>query len=58
MKVNGRHLFGGLVPDTQYVARVRCANAKHFWKWSEWTVENFTTPEAGMFSSLAFNPWI
>ncbi|KAM5168066.1 LOW QUALITY PROTEIN: oncostatin-M-specific receptor subunit beta [Callospermophilus lateralis] len=46
MKVNGEHLFGELVPDTQYVARVRCANAKHFWKWSEWTVENFTTPEA------------
>ncbi|KAF7460419.1 Hypothetical predicted protein [Marmota monax] len=46
MKVNGEHLFGELVPDTQYVARIRCANAKHFWKWSEWTVENFTTPEA------------
>lgn len=46
MEVNGKHFFGELVPDTEYVARVRCANANHFWKWSEWTVKNFTTPEA------------
>lgn len=52
VKVDGEHLFGGLEPDTQYMAQVRCANANRFWKWSEWTCQNFTTAEAGMFGSL------
>ncbi|NWV92392.1 OSMR protein, partial [Machaerirhynchus nigripectus] len=27
----------GLQPYTQYMARVRCGAAKHFWRWSEWS---------------------
>ncbi|NXO12308.1 OSMR protein, partial [Oriolus oriolus] len=27
----------GLQPYTEYTARVRCAAAKHFWRWSEWS---------------------
>ncbi|XP_073747070.1 oncostatin-M-specific receptor subunit beta isoform X2 [Callorhinus ursinus] len=46
VEVDGKQLFGGLKPDTEYRAQVRCANANHFWKWSEWTRQNFTTAEA------------
>ncbi|XP_047587214.1 oncostatin-M-specific receptor subunit beta [Lutra lutra] len=46
IKVDGAHLFSGLEPDTEYMAQVRCANGDHFWKWSEWTPQNFTTAEA------------
>ncbi|XP_044088452.1 oncostatin-M-specific receptor subunit beta [Neovison vison] len=46
VKVDGVHLFSGLEPDTEYLAQVRCANGNHFWKWSEWTHQNFTTVEA------------
>ncbi|PNI93145.1 OSMR isoform 3, partial [Pan troglodytes] len=35
-----------LEPATEYMARVRCADASHFWKWSEWSGQNFTTLEA------------
>lgn len=58
VKVNGKHLMKKLEPSTEYAAQVRCANANHFWKWSEWTRRNFTTAEAGMFSSPLFNPRI
>ncbi|XP_053513264.1 oncostatin-M-specific receptor subunit beta isoform X1 [Artibeus jamaicensis] len=40
---DGQHSFGALEPATEYVARVRCAAAEHFWKWSEWTGRNFST---------------
>ncbi|XP_040351744.1 oncostatin-M-specific receptor subunit beta isoform X1 [Herpailurus yagouaroundi] len=46
VKVNGKHLMKKLEPSTEYTAQVRCANANHFWKWSEWTRRNFTTAEA------------
>ncbi|XP_046929819.1 oncostatin-M-specific receptor subunit beta isoform X3 [Lynx rufus] len=46
VKVNGKHLMKKLEPSTEYTAQVRCANAHHFWKWSEWTRRNFTTAEA------------
>ncbi|XP_059273014.1 oncostatin-M-specific receptor subunit beta isoform X3 [Mustela nigripes] len=46
VKVDGARLFSGLEPDTEYLAQVRCANGDHFWKWSEWTHQNFTTAEA------------
>ncbi|XP_032193451.1 oncostatin-M-specific receptor subunit beta isoform X2 [Mustela erminea] len=46
VKVDGVRLFSGLEPDTEYLAQVRCANGDHFWKWSEWTHQNFTTAEA------------
>ncbi|CAK7303244.1 Oncostatin-M-specific receptor subunit beta [Vulpes lagopus] len=46
VKVNGELVLSGLQPDTEYSAQVRCANANHFWKWSEWTRQNFTTVEA------------
>ncbi|XP_064452843.1 oncostatin-M-specific receptor subunit beta isoform X5 [Mirounga angustirostris] len=46
VEVDGEQLFSGLEPDTEYRAQVRCANANHFWKWSEWTHQNFTTAEA------------
>ncbi|NXL65113.1 OSMR protein, partial [Chordeiles acutipennis] len=29
--------LGGLQPYTEYTARVHCAAAKHFWRWSEWS---------------------
>uniref|UniRef100_F1MGK8 Oncostatin-M-specific receptor subunit beta n=1 Tax=Bos taurus TaxID=9913 RepID=F1MGK8_BOVIN len=31
---------------SKYMARVRCAYADHFWKWSELISQNFTTAEA------------
>nr|XP_017523067.1 oncostatin-M-specific receptor subunit beta isoform X1 [Manis javanica] len=46
IKVNGEYLLSELKPDTKYVTRVRCANANHFWKWSEWTGQNLITSEA------------
>ncbi|NXH93975.1 OSMR protein, partial [Pachycephala philippinensis] len=38
--VDSRHkrvTVHGLQPYTEYTARVRCAAAKHFWRWSEWS---------------------
>ncbi|NXC64437.1 OSMR protein, partial [Aleadryas rufinucha] len=38
--VDSRHkrvTVRGLRPYTEYTARVRCAAAKHFWRWSEWS---------------------
>ncbi|XP_012504960.1 PREDICTED: oncostatin-M-specific receptor subunit beta [Propithecus coquereli] len=46
VKVNGKYLLNELQPNTDYVAQVRCADANHFWKWSEWSGGDFTTPEA------------
>ncbi|KAK2493742.1 hypothetical protein MC885_012405 [Smutsia gigantea] len=46
VKVNGEYLLSELKPDTKYVTRVRCANANHFWKWSEWIGQNLITSEA------------
>nr|KAF6490474.1 oncostatin M receptor [Molossus molossus] len=42
----GQYFFGDLAPATEYAARVRCAAANRFWKWSEWTGRNFSTREA------------
>ncbi|EPQ11658.1 Oncostatin-M-specific receptor subunit beta [Myotis brandtii] len=44
-QVDGQYFFSGLAPATEYAARVRCA-AKHFWKWSEWAGQNFSTLQA------------
>ena len=52
VRVNGEYLLSELKPDTEYMARVRCAYADHFWKWSELISQNFTTAEAGTFGSL------
>nr|NP_001073741.2 oncostatin-M-specific receptor subunit beta precursor [Bos taurus] len=46
VRVNGEYLLSELKPDTEYMARVRCAYADHFWKWSELISQNFTTAEA------------
>ncbi|XP_045421726.1 oncostatin-M-specific receptor subunit beta isoform X1 [Lemur catta] len=46
VKVNGKYLLSELEPYTEYVAQVRCADANHFWKWSEWSGQDFTTSEA------------
>ncbi|XP_068391365.1 oncostatin-M-specific receptor subunit beta isoform X1 [Eschrichtius robustus] len=46
IKVNGEYLLGELEPDTEYVARVRCAYTNHFWKWSELISQKFNTAEA------------
>ncbi|XP_036266846.1 oncostatin-M-specific receptor subunit beta isoform X1 [Pipistrellus kuhlii] len=44
---NGQYSFRGLAPATEYTARVRCAAAQHFWKWSKWAnQEEFSTPQA------------
>ncbi|KAM5257770.1 oncostatin-M-specific receptor subunit beta isoform 2-T6 [Hipposideros larvatus] len=43
---NGQCFLSELEPITQYVTRVRCAAAQHFWKWSQWTRQSFTTLEA------------
>lgn len=51
--MSASYLFSDLEPDTEYKARVRCADANHFWKWSDWTQKEFSTPEAGMWGSLA-----
>ncbi|XP_033035317.1 oncostatin-M-specific receptor subunit beta isoform X5 [Trachypithecus francoisi] len=46
IKVNGEYFLSELEPATEYMVRVRCADASHFWKWSEWSGQNFTTLEA------------
>ncbi|XP_067586663.1 oncostatin-M-specific receptor subunit beta isoform X2 [Pseudorca crassidens] len=46
IKVNGEYLLSELEPDTEYVARVRCAYTNHFWKWSELISQKFNTAEA------------
>ncbi|XP_023072255.2 oncostatin-M-specific receptor subunit beta isoform X3 [Piliocolobus tephrosceles] len=46
IKVNGEYFLSELEPATEYMARVRCADASNFWKWSEWSGQNFTTLEA------------
>ncbi|XP_048224262.1 oncostatin-M-specific receptor subunit beta isoform X2 [Perognathus longimembris pacificus] len=46
IKENGEVVFNELVPDTEYKARIRCAGADHFWKWSEWKHQKFSTPQA------------
>lgn len=46
INVNGEYFLSELEPATEYMARVRCADASHFWKWSEWSGQNFTTLEA------------
>ncbi|XP_044788538.1 oncostatin-M-specific receptor subunit beta isoform X5 [Bubalus bubalis] len=46
VRLNGEYLLSELKPDTEYMARVRCAYADHFWKWSELISQNFTTAEA------------
>ncbi|NXS84015.1 OSMR protein, partial [Erpornis zantholeuca] len=38
--VDSRHkriTVRGLQPYTEYMARVRCGVARHFWRWSEWS---------------------
>ncbi|KFO76491.1 Oncostatin-M-specific receptor subunit beta, partial [Cuculus canorus] len=43
--------LSGLQPYTEYTARVRCAAAKHFWRWSEWskarTIRTKEAPPSG-----------
>ncbi|KAM6391721.1 oncostatin-M-specific receptor subunit beta [Rhynochetos jubatus] len=43
--------LGGLQPYTEYTARVHCAAAKHFWRWSEWsearTIRTREAPPSG-----------
>ncbi|XP_012577345.1 PREDICTED: oncostatin-M-specific receptor subunit beta [Condylura cristata] len=46
VKVNGKYLLRGLDPNTEYMVRVYCADANHFWKWSKSVSQNFTTLEA------------
>uniref|UniRef100_A0A8C6E3B2 Oncostatin-M-specific receptor subunit beta n=1 Tax=Moschus moschiferus TaxID=68415 RepID=A0A8C6E3B2_MOSMO len=46
VRVNGEYLLSELEPDTDYMARVCCAYADHFWKWSESISQKFTTGEA------------
>ncbi|KFO22076.1 oncostatin-M-specific receptor subunit beta [Fukomys damarensis] len=55
IKVNGEFLFSELRPDTQYVVRIRCANAKHVWKWSQWVTQPLVTAEA--VPSKALDVW-
>lgn len=42
--------LNALLPDTKYQLRVRCSDADHFWRWSDWSrgVEQ-TTSEARKF---------
>ncbi|NWW70808.1 OSMR protein, partial [Climacteris rufus] len=37
----------GLQPHTEYTARVRCAAARHFWRWSEWSQPRTIRTEEG-----------
>ncbi|XP_034379450.1 oncostatin-M-specific receptor subunit beta isoform X1 [Arvicanthis niloticus] len=53
--MSANYLFSDLEPDTEYKACVRCASANHFWKWSDWTQEEFSTPEAA--PSQALDVW-
>ncbi|XP_031216213.1 oncostatin-M-specific receptor subunit beta isoform X2 [Mastomys coucha] len=55
VRTSANYLFSDLVPDTEYKACVRCASANHFWKWSDWTQEEFSTPEAA--PSQALDVW-
>lgn len=57
-KVNGWYFFSGLAPATEYAARVRCAAAEYFWKWSEWAGQNFRTLQAGTLQPQAFHTGI
>ncbi|XP_040833413.1 oncostatin-M-specific receptor subunit beta [Ochotona curzoniae] len=53
--MNGEYVLSGLEPDTEYATQVRCASADHFWKWSNWAHQNFTTAEAA--PSEALDVW-
>ncbi|XP_017655837.1 oncostatin-M-specific receptor subunit beta isoform X1 [Nannospalax galili] len=53
--MSGDYLFNDLDPDTEYKASVRCADATHFWKWSNWAEKTFSTPEAA--PSEALDVW-
>ncbi|OBS81772.1 hypothetical protein A6R68_24238, partial [Neotoma lepida] len=53
--MSASYLFSDLEPDTEYKARVRCADANHFWNWSDWTQKEFSTPEAA--PSQALDVW-
>lgn len=53
--MSASYLFSDLEPDTEYKARVRCADANHFWKWSDWAQKAFSTPEAA--PSQALDVW-
>ncbi|XP_042638333.1 oncostatin-M-specific receptor subunit beta [Orycteropus afer afer] len=55
IKVHGECLLSEMEPDTHYFARVRCAYGSHFWKWSEWIGQKFTTLEAA--PSVAPDVW-
>ncbi|XP_004449946.1 oncostatin-M-specific receptor subunit beta isoform X1 [Dasypus novemcinctus] len=46
VKVDAEYFLSKLEPNTEYLAQVRCADATHFWKWSEWSGQTFTTLEA------------
>ncbi|XP_060046965.1 oncostatin-M-specific receptor subunit beta [Erinaceus europaeus] len=46
VKVTGECYLRDLEPNTNYQTKIRCAAAKHFWKWSDVTTRSFTTPEA------------
>ncbi|KAL1783664.1 oncostatin-M-specific receptor subunit beta [Sigmodon hispidus] len=53
--MSASYLFSDLEADTEYKACVRCADANHFWKWSEWAQKGFSTPEAA--PSQALDVW-
>nr|O70458.1 RecName: Full=Oncostatin-M-specific receptor subunit beta; AltName: Full=Interleukin-31 receptor subunit beta; Short=IL-31 receptor subunit beta; Short=IL-31R subunit beta; Short=IL-31R-beta; Short=IL-31RB; Flags: Precursor [Mus musculus]AAC40122.1 oncostatin M specific receptor [Mus musculus] len=53
--MSANYLFSDLDPDTKYKAFVRCASANHFWKWSDWTQKEFSTPETA--PSQALDVW-
>ncbi|KAM6156861.1 oncostatin-M-specific receptor subunit beta [Erethizon dorsatum] len=55
IRVNGEFHFSELKPDTEYVVRIRCANAEHLWKWSEWATRTLVTAEAA--PSKALDVW-
>ncbi|XP_004848645.1 oncostatin-M-specific receptor subunit beta isoform X3 [Heterocephalus glaber] len=55
IKVNGEFLFSELMPDTAYMVCIRCANAKHVWKWSKWVTRTLITAEAA--PSKALDVW-
>ncbi|EPY80939.1 oncostatin M receptor-like protein [Camelus ferus] len=55
IKENGEYLLSELEPDTEYMARVRCADANHFWKWSGSISQKFITAEAA--PSEALDVW-
>ncbi|XP_013370405.1 PREDICTED: oncostatin-M-specific receptor subunit beta isoform X2 [Chinchilla lanigera] len=55
IKGNGEFLFSELQPDTEYVVRIRCASARHVWKWSKWAAATLVTAEAA--PSKALDVW-